>query len=172
MLISDQDEFQMNVIQQIVGGDIIVMDIVKELEMENELTDEEIAARLGIRLNDIRRILYKLYETRLADCRRIRDKKTGWYVFYWHLCPDKISSAIIKKKRTVLDILKKRLEFEKSHIFFHCKNPECERIIWEDAMESSFRCPKCDQQLKNVDNKILIEFLEDQIEKIEESLEF
>jgi transcription initiation factor TFIIE subunit alpha len=146
------------------------MDIVRELEMEKELTDEQIAARLGIRLNDIRRILYQLYETRLADCRRIRDQKTGWYVFYWHICPDRIANAIMKKKRSVLNILEERLDYEKSHMFFHCKNTNCPRLTWEDAMESSFRCPECGELLKSVKNEKIIKFLEDQIMSLKNSL--
>jgi len=171
LLISDQDEFYINIIQQILGGDSTIMDIVRELEIEKELTDEQIAARLGIRLNDIRRILYQLYETRLADCRRVRDEKTGWYVFFWHMVPDRINNAIIKKKKAVLNILKERLNYEESHIFFKCNNPNCARIPWEIATESGFRCPICNNdQLESVSNQDIIEFLKDQISNLEKSI--
>ncbi len=161
----------MQVIQQILGGESIVLDIVRELEIEKELTDEQIAARLGIRLNDIRRILYQMYESRLADCRRVRDEKTGWYVFYWHMVPERISNAINKKKKAVLNILKIRLGYEESHIFFHCDNAKCTRMTWEDAMESGFKCPHCNAQLTSEDSKEkIIDFLKKQIKTLEDSL--
>jgi len=169
LLISNQDKFHVNVIQQILGGDTVVMDIVRELEIEKELTDEQIAARLGIRLNDIRKILYQLYETRLADCRRVRDEKTGWYVFYWHMIPERISNAILKKKKAVLNILKERLKYEETHIFFSCNQANCVRIPWEIAMESSFKCPNCESHLISEDNEKIINFLKDQIKYLEES---
>ena len=170
MLISNQKKVQTDVIQKILGGDSNIMDIVKELEIEEELTDEQIAAKIGIRLNEIRRILYQLYETRLADCRRIRDKKTGWYVFYWHMRPDKISNAIVRKRRKVLNILEERLDYEKNNTFFHCNNVNCSRITWENAMESRFRCLNCNEQLKSANNDHITDFLEKQIESLKNTL--
>ncbi|NVM55827.1 MAG: transcription factor, partial [Candidatus Helarchaeota archaeon] len=127
----------LSVVKDIIGEDI-VEDVVKELNKKAEITDEELASKFGLRLNDIRKILYKLYENNLASFRRLRDKSTGWYIFFWKLEPDNIIHLIRNKNKLVLQILKTRLEYEKDHVFFRCPN-DCGACTFEDAMEIGFK---------------------------------
>ena len=59
--------------------------LIEHLKSVNEITDDEIANKTGIRLNIVRRILYKLYDHSLVSLRRTRDPKTGWFIFHWKL---------------------------------------------------------------------------------------
>ena len=60
-------------------------DILSILNGTEEVTDEQLAEKSGMRLNVVRKILYKLYDNRLASYRRVRDKNTGWFVYFWKL---------------------------------------------------------------------------------------
>ncbi|MHA1649319.1 MAG: transcription factor E [Candidatus Helarchaeota archaeon] len=159
----------LEIIKEIIGEEIVV-DIVKELNSKPEITDEELANKFDVRLNDIRKILYKLYENNLASFRRLRDKNTGWYIFFWTLTPENITNLIRSKNKQVLGVLKARLEYEKSHIFYRCPN-NCGACTFEDAMETGFKCVKCGAPLYNAPNSETISILEEKIELLNNTLE-
>ena len=45
-------------------------------------TDEEISEKTNCKLNIVRKILYKLYDMRLASYKRDKDKETQWYTYF------------------------------------------------------------------------------------------
>jgi len=156
-------------IANLFGGEQAVA-VVKSLKKLGEATDEIIANDLKtekeIRLNDVRKILYKLYDHGLVSCTRVRDEKTGWFIFYWRLQPDQLDAFIRSRKRRTLDKLKSRLDYERNHTFFVCKKDADVRIPFEEAMESSFKCSKCGNQLESSDNAAIISTLEVKIDQI------
>ena len=120
------------------GGEEAVQ-IVGVLKETGETTDDEIAAKTEIRLNTVRKILYKLYDHSLVGLRRSRDKNTGWFIFHWRLQLDQLEGFILNQKRRVLEKLEARLRYEKAHDFYYCFTEGCNRIPFEDAMELVFR---------------------------------
>lgn len=156
-------------VASLFGGEEAVT-VVKTLKRLDEGTDEAISNESAVRLNTVRKILYRLYDHGIVSCTRLRDEKTGWYIFYWKLQTDQLDAFIRSRKRRVLDKLKLRLDFERNHSFFVCKKCQDVRITFEEAMESSFRCPKCGGQLESSDNSQVIEVLEDKIKQIQAEL--
>jgi transcription initiation factor TFIIE subunit alpha len=144
--------------------------VVRTLMKLGEATDESIANESKIRLNTIRKILYKLYDHALVSAKRVQDEKTGWYIFYWKLQPDQLDAFIRNRKRRTCEKLKARYDFELAHEFFVC--PKCAnvRVTFEEAMESTFRCTQCGEQLKSVSNDKIVQFLGDHIKRLEEEL--
>lgn len=141
--------------------------IVKSLAKLKEATDDAIANDSGVRLNIVRKVLYKLYDKTLVSCTRIRDEKTGWYIFYWKLQPEQLDAFVRSRKRRTLDKLRPRLEYEKSHSFFLCSKCGDVRLPFEDAIESAFRCPKCGGQFVQSDNSKIATELSKIIQKLE-----
>jgi transcription initiation factor TFIIE subunit alpha len=160
-------------IANLFGGEEAVT-VVKSLKKLGEATDEMITndckGEKEVRLNSVRKILYKLYDHGLVSCTRVRDEKTGWFIFYWRLQPDQLDAFIRSRKRRILDKLKVRLEFEKGHTFFTCKTDPEIRMAFEEAMETSFKCGKCGNQLENSDNSGMIGVLQTKIDQIEAEL--
>lgn len=134
-----------------------------------ELTDDEIANRTGIRINLVRRILYELYENRLASYRRVRDENSGWYIYYWQLDPERALGYVTANQRQLLQKLEEQLEQERSTMYFSCSNG-CPRLPFEQAAENDFRCPKCKGELKPYDNSSVITSLEQRIRLLREQL--
>ncbi|MCD6484278.1 MAG: transcription factor E [Candidatus Odinarchaeota archaeon] len=155
------------IIRNIAGEEGII--IAKLISTYDEVTDEEIAERLNVRVNLIRKILYKLYENGLAKYRRVRDPETGWFIFYWTLNLNGIYDLLYKRLELVLKNLRERLEFENSHMFYRCEN-HCVILPFEEALEYSFHCPKCGGILEFYDNTKLKEALNKAIKKVEENL--
>jgi transcription initiation factor TFIIE subunit alpha len=144
-----------------------IVDALKEI---GETTDDEIANRTGIRLNTVRRILYKLYDHSLVALRRSRDQNTGWFIFHWRLQSDQFEGFIINQKRRVLDKLETRLEYEKKHDFFYCGTLGCRRVPFEDAVELVFQCPTCSKSLMHFDNGKILEDLAEKVEKLRKEI--
>jgi transcription initiation factor TFIIE subunit alpha len=159
-------------VANLFGGEEAVI-VVNSLKAIGEGTDETITndckTRFNkeLRLNTVRKILYKLYDHGLVSCTRVRDEKTGWFIFYWRLQPDQLDAFIRSRKKRALDKLKTRLEFERGHSFFTCKKDPDVRVTFEEAMESSFKCAKCGNQLESSDNADMVTVLEQRIEQLE-----
>lgn len=153
-------------LHQIAGehGYTVAKTIVSE-----ELTDEEIAKRTGIRLNLVRRILYDLYDNRVVSYRRVRDENSGWYIYYWKIDPERALSYVKTNRQLLLQKLEEQLEKEKNTIYFSCSNG-CPKMTLEEAAENDFKCSRCKGKLEPYDNSAIIISLERRIQALREQL--
>ncbi len=113
------------------------------LTTDDETTDERIAELTKIKLNIVRKILYILNENKLTLFRRVRDKRSGWFVYYWNENFDHLPILLKERGNKVIDKLEIRMRFEDQNYFFHCSNGCAQRYIFIDAMELNFQCPEC-----------------------------
>ena len=173
----------------IIGGDIAIEIGIELLNSEDQdITDEDITENIKdriqsegrdidfepddaeiLKLNTVRKTLYKLYSEKLAQFRRIRDKSTGWFIYYWWHEFDLLEEILLEKKKLVEEKLRERLEFEQNNYFFVCD--DCintnTKYNFEDAFEMNFRCPDCGGVLKAQENEDLIQFLKEKIARLE-----
>ena len=133
---------------------------IKDTEVDFEPDDTEV-----LKLNTVRKTLYKLYSEKLAQFRRIRDKSTGWFIYYWWHEFDLLEEILIEKKKVVESKLRERLSFEEKNYFFFCNT--CQKINikynFDEAFELNFRCPDCGSPLEAQDNQKIIELLKNKI---------
>ncbi len=159
----------LNQIAFILGGEegIMIINAIKNVE---EITVEELSEQTEIQINMVRKILYRFYNHSLVTNRRFRDKETGWFIFQWRLQPELIEAFVTGMKHKILKKIQQRLEYELQHEFYHCENPTCPWITFEDAMDTVFNCPVCGEPLKPQENEKSISFLEEKIGEIEVEL--
>jgi transcription initiation factor TFIIE subunit alpha len=146
---------------------VTLLDILKD---SGEITDDEIANKTSIRLNSVRKILYKLYDHSLVGLRRTRDPKTGWFIFHWRLQPDQLEGFIVSQKRQVFEKLDVRLAYEKNHDFYYCYTPGCKRIPFEEAVELVFKCPTCGKPLMHYANEKMLSALSKRVDQLRKEL--
>ena len=146
------------------GEDAVI--VVEALKGVHEITDNEMAEKTQIRLNMVRKALYRLYDHSLVGLRQSRDEETGWFIFNWRLQPDQLGGFIVNQKRRVLEKLETRLEYEKSHEFYTCETPGCKRFPFEEAFELLFKCSFCNKPMTHLNNDWIIEILARKIEQI------
>lgn len=144
--------------------------IIYTLKESDEITDDQIANKTGIRLNSVRKILYKMYDHSLVSLRRSRDENTGWFIFHWKLQPDQLEGFIRNQKRHVLQKLDTRLSYEKNHDFYYCSTPGCKRLPFEEAIELLFRCPTCNKPMMHFDNGKLVDVLSQKVDQLRKEL--
>lgn len=157
-------------IARVLGGDDGVR-IIGILSDHKNITVEELAETTEIQINDVRKLLYRFYNHSLVTNRRFRDKETGWFIFQWSLQPELVEAYVTSTKQKILRKLESRLDYEVTHEFYHCGNPQCPNTTFEVAMDTVFNCPKCNEPLHRVDNNPIIEFLEKKIAEIKEELD-
>jgi len=173
----------------VIAGDIAIEVGIELLNSEEEdITDEGITEKIKARmkelnpelffeengvevlkLNTVRKTLYKLYSGKLAQFRRIRDKSTGWFIYYWWHEFDLFEEILMEKKRMVETKLRERLKFEENNYFFVCKNcpDSTKKFNFDSAFELNFKCPNCSGPLEAQENQEMIQFLKGKIALIE-----
>lgn len=156
-------------VAEILGSSEAVQ-VINVMKGTNEITDDEISNKTGIRLNIIRKILYKLYDHSLVSLRRSRDEKTGWFIFHWKLQPDQIDGFIINQKRRILERLESQLDYEKNHDFYHCSTEGCKKLPFEEALELVFKCSTCGKPLMHYDNDIIVDAISNRINQLRKEL--
>lgn len=163
-ILSDSEARQF--LQEIIGED--GLEVVRFLS-DDEATDEEIAEQTGIKLNVVRKILYRLYDYRLASYTRTKDREIGWYIYTWRLDLERIYDILTERKRRILEELTKKLEFETSNIFFFCKNDNS-KIPFDIASEYEFKCPQCQGLMEYFDNQSTVLSLEEEISRLKKEI--
>jgi len=128
-----------------------------------------IAKKLEMTINQVRNLLYRLSDQGLVSSIRKKDKKKGWYTYFWKI--EVFKSLIFLEK-----ILKKRIEqfqnqikSRETKVFYVCDTCGIE-YTEENAMLYDFTCDECGNvfSLKN-STKILRE-LNRQSVKMKEQL--
>ena len=169
------DDDVLRKVATVIGGEEAVQ-VVMALKKFKEATDDQILSYIAddaeteIKLNDVRKILFKLYNHSIVQCDGVRDETTGWFIFRWSLQLDQVEGFIKNQKKRIIKILQARLDYERSHDFYYCYTPACERLSFEDAMEYVFKCPTCEKLLQYFDNNKVIDTLENKIAQLEKEL--
>ena len=129
--------------------------------LEGKLTDEEISEEIELKLNIVRRILYKLYDAGIASYKRSKDPETQWYTYNWKFDSEKVIETISEKYEQGSKEMEETLAYEEKNMFFSCVKG-C-RYNFEEAAEHNFICPECDSTLEYQDNSSLIDELKGQV---------
>ncbi|MGQ4833298.1 MAG: transcription factor E [Candidatus Asgardarchaeia archaeon] len=163
--LSNLDIKRLKSLAKSLAGDLgeKVIDILLE---KRELSDDEISQIIGIRVNDVRRILYRLYEYGILMYRRARDPETNWFIYYWRLNPAGFLDSLRRRHERLVKLLKERLNYEENNMFYICKN-KCSILTFDEAIENSFKCPVCGGPLEFYDNSLIKEILKKKISEIE-----
>ena len=161
------DEIVGNLVKEIAGEDAIpLVDLIKR---KGRVSEFKLAEKLNISVNQVRNLLYKLSSHNLVSFTRKKDKKKGWYIYYWDFDFEKAGVLIKDIKERKLSELNEKLNFESNKTFFVCPNKHI-RITFESALETEFKCPECGEVLKEHDNKSHVEDIKKQITDLEKEL--
>ncbi|MCE5214102.1 MAG: transcription factor E [Methanobacterium sp.] len=133
--------------------------------MQGKTTDEEIAEDTEIRLNIVRRVLYKLYDAGIASYKRSKDPETQWYTYNWKFEEKKVFEILDEKYEKISQELNESLIYEEENMFFVCQL-NGHRYNFEEASESNFTCGECGAPLEYQDNSAIISELKELKERM------
>jgi len=152
-----------DIVKEVAGEDVVPL--VNLIKNKKNISEFKIAEMMNLNVNVVRNMLYRLYHKNLVSFVRKKDKKKGWYIYYWTFNMKRVGTLFeeIRKKR--VEKLKEWLEREKNNFFFSCPSG-CMRLDFEKAMDYGFKCPECGALMSQEDNSKKIKELEEEIEKL------
>ncbi len=133
--------------------------------------DEEIAEKTEIKLNIVRKVLYKLYDAGLASYKRSKDPETQWYTYTWKFDSDEVSKQIETNSEKMITNLEKVLDVEENNMFFVCPAGHS-RYDFDDASGKGFLCPECGNEIVFEDNENIIKRIKEEITSYKEAYDF
>jgi len=125
----------------------------------------EILETIRDKPSNIRKILYRLEDARVAEYQKDTDK-TGWETFIWRLTLHEVKYQINKERQRMLKDLRNQLSLEKENSFYLCGQGH-QRTIFEEAVGLEFKCPECGEGMNFVDNKDRVRDLDTAISELE-----
>jgi len=156
------------VIKELIGEE--ALPLVDVLKNQGKISEFQISTKSKIPVDTIRNILYRLYNHNLVTFIRKKDKKKGWYIYYWTLNTSRIKYLTTHLKEKKLDNLYERLEREEKGHFFSCKNL-CVRVDFEQATNFEYKCPECGELLSQEDNIAKIEQIKKEIKVLQKEVD-
>ena len=155
------------IVSEVAGND--VLPLVKALRNKSNVSEFKLADSIRKEINLTRNMLYRLYDRNLVSFIRKKDKKKGWYIYYWTFNQKRIKDLVKDTKKKKLDRLIERLNREKNTQFYVCAN-KCMRLDFEQSHDFNFKCPECGTLLDLEDNSKLVKELRVDVEKLEKEL--
>lgn len=144
--------------------------IVEILFGKKDVNEFLIAKKMNLTINQVRNILYKLSAEGLVSFVRKKDKRKGWYIYYWTLktekCLIKLEQALLRK----IDDLNLILNNRELKRYYICKSCGIE-VTEEKALENGFTCEECAEVYELSDNRGAIRDTKAKITKIEKDLQ-
>ena len=128
------------VISETCGHDLVPL--VVKLKNKKNFSEFKLAEILNQPVNITRNQLYRLLKYNLVSFIRRKDKRKGWYIYYWTFKLKEVKPVYKKLLKEKLDKLNDRLNRETNNEFFSCKS-KCMRVNFESATDFQFKCQEC-----------------------------
>ena len=155
------DNYIKELVQGIAGEKGV--NLVFLIKDKQNVSEFKIAEKMNITVNEVRNVLYRLQDRNLVFFTRKKDKKKGWYIYFWTFDMPKARDLMLEMKQEKKQLLQRTLKEEKQGNVYICPNKDV-RFNAEIALEHQFRCPECDAVLME-------ENVEKRSEKIKKELE-
>ncbi|MBS3094360.1 hypothetical protein J4474_01715 [Candidatus Pacearchaeota archaeon] len=155
------------VVNSIVGKQAEgVVDLLYDSSYINEFI---IAKKLDVTINQARNFLYKLSDFGLVSSIRKKDKKKGWYTYFWKIETLKSLEFLKGVLQRNINNLNSQLNSRETKQFFVCTRCNVE-LNEEGALLNNFICPECGDVFQLRDNSKLIKEMKKSIDKAESEL--
>ncbi len=144
-------------------------EIVNLLVGKKNVNEFIIAKKLKLTINQVRNILYKLSDVGLISFTRKKDKRKGWYTYFWTLNVEKSLELLASNVKKELESLRNQLKNRENKRFYFCNTCKTE-VNEETAMLHNFTCEECGEVYQLQTDRKIINDLALKINKLESSL--
>ncbi len=145
-------------------------EIVDLLDGKKYVNEFIIAKKLNLTINQTRNILYKISDHGLVSFIRKKDKRKGWYTYFWKIeiikCLEFLKGNLTKKMDQIYHQIRSRQTKE----FYVCERCHIE-FTEENALLYNFTCPECGNILSRKDNTPVIKEYNREMDKLKREME-
>ena len=163
-----QIELLKSVIENIVNKQSV--EIIDILAGKKDVNEFIIAKNFKLTINQTRNILYKLSDIGIVSFIRKKDKRKGWYIYFWTLNVNQAFRLLDENLREKLQVLENQIKSRKDNRYYVSKTCSIE-VNEETALLNNFICPECEEVYELVDNSEFINDLEKKISKLKKDIE-
>ncbi|MEM2929576.1 MAG: transcription factor [Thermoproteota archaeon] len=152
----------------LIGGDEAV-EVAEALIQLKKASEEQISTKTGLRVGDVRKILFKLYEKALITYEEVKKEEGDRIksVFLWMPLIDQIEGIATNYRRMILQKLREKLAFAEGNELYHCGKEGHRLLVFDEAVENIFKCPVCSEPLFRMNKEEYIRKLSTLIKTIE-----
>jgi transcription factor E len=163
-----QINFLKKIVENVAG--IPAVRIVDLLYGKKDINEFLIAKKLDLTINQTRNLLYRLSHLGILSSIRKKDKRKGWYIYFWTFNVLKSLEVLEETLNKDIKNLKDQLTSKQQKRSYRCKI--CGREANEEvALINNFTCVECGEVYELADNVQDIEGLTKQISKLEKELQ-
>jgi len=143
--------------------------VVSLLDGKKYVNEFIIAKKLNLTINQTRNILYKISDHGLVSFIRKKDKRKGWYTYFWKIeimkCLEFLKTNLTKK----MDQIHHQIKSRETKEFYVCERCHIE-FNEENALIYNFTCPECGNILSRKDNTSVIREYNRELDKLKKEL--
>ena len=146
-------------------------EIADLLNNKNYVNEFIIAKKLGLTINQTRNILYKISDYGLVSFMRKKDKRKGWYTYFWRI---EILKSLEFLRGTLIkgiDQLNYQIRSRETKKFYVCERCNTE-FTEENALLYNFTCNECGDIFTLKDNQKFLKELVRDLDKLKKKLVF
>jgi len=157
------DKFLKEAMSLVVGkpGEEIT-DLLNSKSYVNEFL---IAKKLELTINQTRNLLYKLSDQGLVSSIRKKDKRKGWYTYFWKIEILKTLEFLRDNLSKTIEYLEESIKNRESKRFYVCERCDVE-YGEESALLHNFTCEECGNVFVVKDNLKLVKDSKREVEKL------
>jgi len=144
--------------------------IVNLLTGRKHVNEFIVAKKLELTINQTRNILYKLADDGLVSSIRKKDKKKGWYTYFWIFNIDKALGLLQKNILNEISQLEHQLNSREVKQFYVCNTCKSE-LTEESALLQDFTCPECGEIYELKDNTSIILEIKSHVFRLKKKIE-
>ena len=127
-------------------------EIIELLKDKKDVNEFKLAQKVGLTINQVRNLLYKLYSQNIVSFTRKKDKRKGWYIYFWTLNKHKVLELLRHQAVKELERLNALFKSRENKRFFICKDCGIE-LAEENALQHNYLCIECGQLLHLKEDK-------------------
>ncbi len=163
------EKFLRDVVSIVVGKN--AEEIAELLNTKKHVNEFNIAKKLDITINQTRNILYKLSDFGLVSSIRKKDKKKGWYTYFWRIEIIKALEFLKEIKLKQINQINYQINNRETKQFYVCNTCNIEASE-ENALLQEFTCNECGEIFTLKDDTKLLKELKKNSDKIEKDISF
>src|SRR3990170_6570185 len=144
-------------------------DIVDLLDEQKHVNEFVIAKKLDLTINQVRNILYKISDYGLVSSIRKKDKRKGWYTYFWKIEVLKALEFLRENLLRKIENTEHQIKSRETKRFYVCERCHIE-LSEENALLNNFTCNECGALLTLKDNSKMVRDLRKNKEKLERDM--
>lgn len=145
-------------------------DIVGLILEKKHVNEFIIAKKMGLTINQVRNILYKLSDEGVVTSIRKKDKRKGWYIYFWRIETVKALEALKKIIEKKIEQINTQVLNRENKVYYVCERCGLE-FNEENALLLNFTCPECGTVFTIKDNTKLVKEMKKNLEKYQREIE-